>query len=233
MAPYDRLQHGPQPGSRGGHRRIQFHSMTPRLRAWIGRRIIVQVVVTLAAPTAVTLTTPGAITLAAPTGGTLAGLGAITFGRPGCDHFGRPGCDHIGQPVTLVRACPHHHGGPVIAPVPPKPVDKGHLGFGLAAQAIYLRYSHNLPIRRIADMLADDLVPVSEEMLDRLYTETSARIEPVLQALITCVRQAQLVNLDDTPVLILDPTRPDRRRTGHMWVAVGDQRYCWFFTTPS
>jgi transposase len=133
----------------------------------------------------------------------------------------------------LVRACPHHHGGPVIAPVPPKPVDKGHLGFGLAAQAIYLRYSHNIPIRRIADMLADDLVPVSEEMLDRLYTETSARIEPVLQALITCVRQAQLVNLDDTPVLVLDPKRPNRRRTGHMWVAVGDQRYCWFFSTPS
>jgi len=133
----------------------------------------------------------------------------------------------------LVRACPHHHGGPVIAPVPPKPVDKGHLGFGLAAHAIYLRYSHNLPIRRIADMLADDLVPVSEEMLDRLYTETSARIEPVLQALITCVRQAQLVNLDDTPVLVLDPKRPNRRRTGHMWVAVGDQRYCWFFSTPS
>jgi len=133
----------------------------------------------------------------------------------------------------LVRACPHHHGGPVIAPVPPKPVDKGHLGFGLAAHAIYLRYSHNLPIRRIADMLADDLVPVSEDMLDRLYTETSARMEPVLQALITCVRQAQLVNLDDTPVLILDPERPDHRRTGHMWVAVGDQRYCWFFSTPS
>jgi hypothetical protein len=82
-------------------------------------------------------------------------------------------------------------------------------------------------------MLADDLVPVSEEMLDRLYTETSARIEPVLQALITCVRQAQLVNLDDTPVLVLDPKRPNRRRTGHMWVAVGDQRYCWFFSTPS
>jgi transposase len=133
----------------------------------------------------------------------------------------------------LVRACGAHHGGPVIAPLPPKPVDKGHLSFDVAAHAIYLRYSHNLPIRRIVDMLADELVPVSEEMLDTLFTTTSERIEPVLKALIACVRAAKLVNLDDTPVLILDPERPNHRRTGRIWVAVGDQRTAWFFATPN
>lgn len=133
----------------------------------------------------------------------------------------------------LRRACAAHHGGPVIAPVPPKPVDKGHLGFELAAHAIYLRFSHNLPIRRIVDMLADELCPVSEEMLHTLFDTTSDRMESVLQALINCVRAAKLVNLDDTPVLIIDPEKKNRRRTGRIWVAVGDNRYVWFFSAPN
>ena len=133
----------------------------------------------------------------------------------------------------LVRACQAHHGGPVTAPAPPKPVDKGHLGFELAAHAIHLRFSHNLPIRRIVDMLADELVPVSEDMLQTLFDVTSQRIEPVLEALVRRVRSSKLVNVDDTPVLILDPASPDGRRTGRIWLALGDERYAWFFSTPN
>lgn len=132
-----------------------------------------------------------------------------------------------------VLACPSHHGAPVIAPLPPKPVDKGHMGFGLAAHAIYLRYSHNLPIRRIVDLLADEMVPVSEEMLHTLYTTTAKRMEPVLRALVQEVRAASLVNVDDTPVLILDRDHPKGRRTGRIWLALGDERFAFYFATPN
>ena len=132
-----------------------------------------------------------------------------------------------------ILACASHHGGPVIAPLPPKPVDKGHMGFDLAAHAIYLRYSHNLPIRRIVDLLADELVPVSEEMLDTLFTTTAARMDPVLKALVREVRSASLVNVDDTPVLILDKKQPKGRRTGRIWLALGDERFAFYFSTPN
>jgi len=132
-----------------------------------------------------------------------------------------------------IFACPAHHGGPVIAPVPPKPVDKGHMGFDLAAHAIYLRYSHNLPIRRIVELLADEMVPVSEEMLHTLFTTTAERMQPVHEALVREVRTSSLVNVDDTPVLILDKEQPKGRRTGRIWLALGDERFAFYFSTPN
>ena len=61
-----------------------------------------------------------------------------------------------------VLACANHHGGPVTVPVPPKPVDKGQMGFSLAAYVLWLRITHNLPVRRIAEMMRAQGVPVSE-----------------------------------------------------------------------
>lgn len=132
----------------------------------------------------------------------------------------------------LVRACVSHHGGPVTAPVPPKPVEKGHLGFSLAAYAIYLRFAHNLPIRRVSEILNIEGFAVSEEMLHTLFNVTARRMEPVMAALRAQVRMSALVNLDDTPVLVLDPKHPKRRRQGRVWLALGDGRWAWFFATP-
>ena len=132
----------------------------------------------------------------------------------------------------IVRACASHHGGPVIAPVPPKPVDKGHLGFDLAAWAIYLRFSHNLPIRRIAEIFAAERLPISEAMLQTLFTVSARRLEPVALAICGCMRAAALVNLDDTPVLVLDKKHPKRRRQGRVWLALGDGKWAWYFATP-
>jgi transposase len=131
-----------------------------------------------------------------------------------------------------VRACGSHHRGPVTAPPPLKPVDKGHLGFELAAWAIYLRFAHNLPIRRIAEIFASENLPVSRSMLDTLFTITATRFGPVFEALGSRMRGALLVNLDDTPVLILDPGHKKRRREGRVWLALGDGKWAWYFATP-
>lgn len=133
----------------------------------------------------------------------------------------------------LTRACQAHHGGPVTPPAPPKPVDKGHLGFGLAAHAISLRFAHNLPIHRIVEMFADHGIPVSEEVLHTLFTTTSERVEPVLETLAVQVRASDLVNIDDTPVLVLDPEEPKRRRRARIWLALGDGHWAWFFSTKT
>jgi len=133
----------------------------------------------------------------------------------------------------LTRACPSHHGGPVTAPVPPKPVDKGHIGFSLAAYAIFLRFAHNLPIHRVSEILSAEGVEMSETMLHTLFNVTAARLAPVMVALMCQVRKAALVNLDDTPVQVLDPKHPKGRRQGRVWLALGDGRWAWYFGTPN
>jgi transposase len=135
----------------------------------------------------------------------------------------------------VVRACQKHHGGPVAPPTEPSPVDGGHVGFGIAARALWLRFAHNLPIRRIAEMFSADGLPISGDMLHTLFETTVRRAGPVITALIAQVRAAGVVNLDDTPVLIVDSAGPNRRqrRQGRIWLALGDGKFAWFFATKT
>lgn len=130
-----------------------------------------------------------------------------------------------------VVACASHHGGPYTPPVPPKPVDKGQMGFNLAARCLWLRTTHNLPVRRIAEMMQAEGVPVTEEMVHTLICTTGERIKPVDEAIHQAVQAATLVNMDDTPVEILDGEKERKARKARVWLALGDERFAWFFAT--
>ena len=132
-----------------------------------------------------------------------------------------------------VLACPSHHGGPVQEPVPPKPVDKGQLGFSLAARIIWLRTTHNLPVRRIAEMLQAEGMPVSEQMIHTLLVTTGKRAQSVVNALRARVSTAEVVNLDDTFTDVHEGHRQRRRRRARVWLALGDQRDAFFFATKT
>jgi transposase len=134
---------------------------------------------------------------------------------------------------TPVLACPKHHGGPVTEPVEPKPVDGGRMGFTLAARVLYLRYSQNLPVCRVVEMLNTDGVPVSEEMAHTLIRVTAKRAQPVVEALAQQVRQAKVVNLDDTPVRVLKKNGKPHRHKARVWLALGDEKWAWFFATKN
>lgn len=132
-----------------------------------------------------------------------------------------------------VVACSSHHGGPFMVPPEPKPVDKGHMGFGLAARLLWLRITHNLPVRRIVEMMQAEGVPVSEEMVHTLIRETGRRVWPLVEAIHGEVKRATLVNMDDTHVEVLDGTKERTPRKAHVWLALGDERFALFFATRS
>lgn len=134
---------------------------------------------------------------------------------------------------TPTVACGSHHGGPVTEPVEPKPVDGGQLGFTLAAHILYKRYSQNLPVCRVVEMLRAEGVPVSEEMVHTLIRVTAKRVQPVVEALANQVRRATLVNLDDTPVRVLKKDGEPDRHKARVWLALGDERWAWFFATKT
>ncbi len=134
---------------------------------------------------------------------------------------------------TPVLACKSHHGGPVTESVEPKPVDGGRLGFTLAARILYWRYSQNLPVRRVVEILNADGVPVSEEMAHTLIRVTANRAGPVIEALAQQVRLSKVVNLDDTPVLVLKKEGKRDRHKARVWLALGDERWAWFFSTKN
>jgi len=132
-----------------------------------------------------------------------------------------------------VAACPSHHGGPVTVPVPPKPVDKGRIGFSLAAQLLWLRITHNLPVRRIAEMMQAEGVPVTEQMIHTLICTTGERAKPLAAAILGEVQRATLVNLDDTPTDVHEGHRKRKRRKARVWIALGDELFAYYFATKT
>ena len=136
---------------------------------------------------------------------------------------------------TPVAACGSHHGGPVRLPVLPKPVDKGQLGFSLASRMLWLRITHNLPVRRIAEMLQAEGAPVSESMVHTLISVTGQRSRPVIEAIKARVQQATLVNLDDTFTDVHEAAGRGKRkrRRARVWLALGDEQFAYYFATKT
>jgi len=132
-----------------------------------------------------------------------------------------------------VVACASHHGGPITAPVPPKPVDKGQIGFSMAAHILWLRITHNIPVRRIAEMMTTEGAPISESMIHTLIEKSGERLKPVAAAILGMVQVAELVNLDDTPVQVLGGKRKQKRRQARVWLALGDEHFAYFFATKT
>lgn len=134
---------------------------------------------------------------------------------------------------TPILACSSHHGGPVCEPVEPKPVDGGRMGFSLAAQILYWRFTHNLPVGRIVEMLQVEGAPVSEEMIHTLMRINAKRAKPVVDALAEQARQSTVVNLDDTHVQVNKRGGKRDRHKARIWLALGDEKWAWFFATPN
>ena len=134
---------------------------------------------------------------------------------------------------TPIVACKSHHGGPQSAPVSPKPVDKGHIGFTLAARLLFLRLTHNLPVARIAEMMQADGVPVSEDMIHTLIRVSGERAMPLVEAIQRLVQRARLVNIDDTHTDVHEGDKERVRRRARVWLALGDGKFAYFFATQS
>jgi len=133
-----------------------------------------------------------------------------------------------------VAACPNHHGGPVMTPVPPKPVDNGQMGFSLGTRLLWLRITHNLPVRRLAEICQSDGAPISESMIHTLIRVSGERVKPLVEAIHRKVQAATLINLDDTHTDVYLGHRGKReRRRSRVWLALGDEKYAYFFATKT
>jgi transposase len=105
------------------------------------------------------------------------------------------------------------------------------MGFTLAARLLWLRLTHNLPVRRLAEMMQAEGIPVSEGMIHTLICESGERAKTLVEAIQHQVQQAALVNLDDTHTDVHEGEKERTRRRARVWLALGDDRYAYFFAT--
>ena len=113
-------------------------------------------------------------------------------------------------------------GGAVkIAPLPPQLIPQGIATPGLLANVMTAKYADALPLYRQEKIFERMGVDLSRATMANWVIQVSQRCEPLMDLLKKEIRSGPLVNMDETPVQVLnEPGRPNTSKS-YMWVFRG------------
>ncbi len=152
-----------------------------------------------------------------------------------CPHCGKDKCE-IGCekserfeyiPAKIIRqiierpklACACGEAGVSIAPLPPTPIEKGMAGAGLLAHLTLAKYEDHLPLDRQRKQLERLGLPVSRQTLCDWIEKVAFWLQPVAALMKQELLAGEYLQVDETPVKVIDPDVPGRCATGYLWVA--------------
>jgi transposase len=125
------------------------------------------------------------------------------------------------------------------APAAPRPIERGMAGASVLAHVLISKYCDHQPLYRQSQIYAREGVELSRSTLAEWVGQSSALLQPLVDAVGRHVLSAQKLHADDTPVPVLCPGK-GTTKTGRLWVYVRDDRPCgdnrppavWFRYTP-
>jgi transposase len=106
------------------------------------------------------------------------------------------------------------------------PIERGLAAPGLLAYVLVNKFSDHLPLYRQQDVLARHGVFLARSTLCGWMAQCAERLRPLVELMRQRVVLSLVINADETPVRVLDPTQ-DSTRTGYFWVYIspGDHGY--------
>ena len=121
-------------------------------------------------------------------------------------------------------------GGAVkTAPKPAQPIEKGLAGPSLLAQVAVAKYADHCPLHRQEVIFQRHGVELSRKTMCGWMSQTAALLTPLYERLKAAALHSKVVQTDDTPVAVLDPTRT-RTRKGRIWTYVGEEATVYDYT---
>jgi transposase len=125
------------------------------------------------------------------------------------------------------------------APAPARPIERGMAGASVIAHVLISKYCDHQPLYRQSQIYAREKVDLPRSILAEWVGQSSALVQPLVDAVARYVLSAQKLHADDTPVPVLCPGK-GTTKTGRLWVYVCDDRPCgntsppavWFQYTP-
>jgi transposase len=100
----------------------------------------------------------------------------------------------------------------VTAPPPPRPLDKSLYGAGFIAYIITMKCGDSLPLYRLAKQFLRMGVPIVRSTLTDLFHRAADKLKPLYERLLRIVAYAEIVQADETPLLMQRP-----HKKGFMW----------------
>ncbi len=110
----------------------------------------------------------------------------------------------------------------VTAEKPMAPIEKGLPGPGLLAHVVVNKYSDHLPLHRQEAIFQRQGVTLSRKTMCGWMRRCADLVSPLYERMKDSVLASKVMQTDDTPVNVLDPSLP-RARIGRIWTYVGDR----------
>lgn len=106
----------------------------------------------------------------------------------------------------------------VIAPLPSFAIDKGVAGSGLLTQIIIDKFVDHLPIYRQIERFKRDQVKISASTINGWQDAVSHLLEPLYDTLKKHVLAEGYLQVDETPLQVLDKNKKGKTHRGYHWV---------------
>jgi transposase len=110
----------------------------------------------------------------------------------------------------------------VTAEKPMAPIEKGLPGPGLLAHVAVSKYADHLPLHRQEAIFLRQGVTLSRKTMCDWMRRCAEMAGPIYDRMKESVLGSKVMQTDDTPVNVLDPSLP-RTRLGRIWTYVGDR----------
>jgi len=136
----------------------------------------------------------------------------------------RPGCLFRRQIIRPVYASPSHATAPRIAPLPPRIVPSGQVASGLLAHVVVSKFCDHLPLHRQEQMLARLGPTFTRQAMGQWVGHATLLLQSVHALLRTGALASRYIQMDETPVSVLDPERAGRARDAWLWAVHSPER---------
>jgi transposase len=152
-----------------------------------------------------------------------------------CPHCGKEKCE-IGCekseryeyiPAKIIRhelvrpklACACGEAGVSIAPLPPQLIEQGRAGASLVAHVLLSKYDDHLPLYRQEQQLARLGVNICRQTLSDWVEHGARWLQPIVREMKRELLAGSYLQVDETPVKVMDPEVKGRCAQGWLWVA--------------
>jgi transposase len=115
-------------------------------------------------------------------------------------------------------ACPCGQGGVSIAPLPPQVIDQGQAGASLVAHVMLSKYDDHLPLYRQQQQFLRLGVNFARQTLCDWVEKGAQWLQAIVREMNRELLAGDYLQVDETPVRVMDPEVPGKCATGWLWV---------------
>lgn len=103
------------------------------------------------------------------------------------------------------------------APPPARALDKSMYGVGFVAHIVTMKCADSIPLYRLAKQYRRLGLPMERSTLNGLFHAAAERLSPLSSRLLKLIAESEIVQADETPMMM---QRPNRR--GYLWTFIAD-----------